>query len=205
MIRNIIFDVGKVLVDYDPSAYLKAYDFTPEEESAIYRVIFAAPVWDDLDRGVKPVSQIREECAAQVIPEYRDDLRHAFDQYSPSLTKLDYAIPWIEELKGRGFHVYYLSNYSDWMVEKSRPALDFLPYTDGGLFSYEVKQIKPEAEIFYSLIARFPAIVPEESVFLDDKEPNVRTAVRLGFRGIVFRDYEQGTAELERILSEQEH
>ena len=88
------------------------------------------------------------------------------------------------------------------MLDQTREALDFLPLMDGGLFSYEVKQIKPEPEIFASLLARYPDIRPEESVFFDDVAANVEAARRLGFRGIVFQDPMQAMTELETIFTD---
>ena len=86
------------------------------------------------------------------------------------------------------------------MIEETKQALDFLPVLEGGIFSCDVRQIKPDAEIYRTLMEHYPQITPEESVFLDDSPANVETAKSLGFHGIVFRSYEQAHEELETLL-----
>ena len=88
------------------------------------------------------------------------------------------------------------------MIDQTRHALDFLPYMDGGLFSCEVKLVKPEPEIFSALLDRYPVIRPEESVFFDDSPINIKAADALGFHGIVFQDQAQAEEELEKIILE---
>ena len=200
MIKNIIFDIGRVLVDYDWRAYVHSYGFSPEKEAAIIHALFGRNVWQELDRGALTMDEIREAFVAGA-PAYRDDILTVFNNSGSCIVRLDYAIPWICSLKERGYRIYYLSNYSAWMIEQTRAALDFLPYMNGGLFSYEAKLIKPEPEIYRALIDRCPQIVPEESVFLDDMEENVAAAKSFGMNGIVFRNKKQAEAELELLLS----
>lgn len=200
MIRNIIFDIGNVLVGYDWRQYLSGFGFAPDKEAVIARAVFGSAEWNELDRGVVPIPELEERFAANA-PQYREDILRVFRGCGNCILRRSYAIPWILDLKERGFHVYYLSNYSEYMIDRTRAALDFLPFTDGGLFSCEVKQIKPEPAIFYSLMERYPSILPEESVFFDDVEKNARAASALGFHGIVFRDREQAEAELEKLMS----
>lgn len=76
-----------------------------------------------------------------------------------------------------------------------RDALDFIPYTDGGILSYEDKVIKPWREIYELLLSRY-GLKAEECVFLDDTEKNVDAAVEAGFAGIVFKTKEQAQKEL---------
>ncbi len=199
MIKNIIFDIGKVLVDYDWTQYLKSYEFEPEKEAAVAAALFGGESWKELDRGALPLPEI-EELFVSGAPQYRDDILRVFRDSGRCIRRLDYAIPWITSLKERGYGVYYLSNYSEFMIEATRQALDFLPYTDGGVFSCDVKLIKPEPEIYQALTERYPSIVPEESVFLDDVAENVAAARAQGFHGIVFSSREQASGELEALL-----
>ena len=198
MIKNIIFDIGKVLVDYDWKTYLKSYGFAAEEEETIAQALFCGPTWKELDRGVMSIAEI-EEAFVSHAPQYREDILRVFRHSGSCIWRLDYAIPWICSLKERGYHVYYLSNYSEWMIERTKNALDFLPFMDGGLFSCEAKCVKPEPEIYQALIDRYPSIVPEESVFLDDVPENIDAAKKLGMHGIVFQSKELTEMELEKF------
>lgn len=199
MIRNIIFDIGGVLVGFDWRAYLESFHFPAEETDAIMKATFLSKAWTELDREVLSIGEI-EDMMTAAAPEYAEDILTVFRGKGRSIQKRAYARGLIRSLQDRGFKVYYLSNYSSQLREQTEEPLDFLPLMDGGLFSYEVKQIKPEPEIFASLIARYPSIRPEESVFFDDTAGNVEAARRLGFHGIVFHDLEQAMAELEKLL-----
>lgn len=200
MIKNIIFDIGNVLVGFEPAEYLKSFHFSPEKEKTIKKALFGTYAWNEFDRGALPMEEIEKLFTANA-PQYREDILQVFRGVYHCITHQDYAIPWIKELKEKGFRVYYLSNYSDHMRRHTLEALDFLPYMDGGLFSYEVHQTKPEPEIFYSLLKRCPEILPEESVFFDDAPANIEAAANLGFNAILFRNKAQGETALERLLS----
>lgn len=199
MIRTIIFDIGRVLVDYDWKAYLKSYGFDPKEEETIARTVFGGPTWKELDRGVLSIPEL-EDAFVSLAPQYREDILTVFRHSSRCIWRLDYAIEWICALKKRGYRVYYLSNYSEWMIERTRDALDFLPFMDGGLFSCEVGCVKPEPEIYQALLDRYPSIRPEESVFLDDVAENTAAAETFGMHGIVFKSKGQAERELDELL-----
>ncbi|MDO4324385.1 MAG: HAD family phosphatase, partial [Lachnospiraceae bacterium] len=198
MIRNIIFDIGGVLVGFDWPGYIKQYGFAPEKEAAITQALMDGPVWKELDRGIWTMEELLEGFIS-LAPQYREDVRRVFLNSGGCIYRQEYAIPWITSLKKRGYHVYFLSNYSEWMIEQTKDALDFLPYLDGGIFSCDVKQIKPDAAIYQSLLKKYPAIRPEESVFLDDSAANVEAAGKLGFYGIVVQDHAQADRELEKL------
>lgn len=200
MIKNIIFDIGNVLVGFEPVEYLKSFHFPPEKETIIKKALFGTHAWNEYDRGALSLEEIEELFAANA-PQNREDVLRVFRGAYQCITREDYAIPWIKELKAKGFRVYYLSNYSDHMRRHTLDSLDFLPYMDGGLFSYEVHQIKPEPEIFCSLLKRCPEIVPEESVFFDDAPANIEAAANLDFNAILFRNKAQAEMALERLLA----
>lgn len=199
MIKNIIFDIGGVLVGFDWKSYLHTFGFEKEKEEAIADAVFRGPHWQELDRGVFSIPEV-VELFVSLAPQYREDIVRVFATAHDCIFPLDYAKPWIRSLKSRGYRIYYLSNYSGYIRDLTREALDFLPLMDGGLFSYEVHQIKPDREIFQSLINRHPEIRPEESVFFDDTAPNIDAARAFGMKGIVFRNKEQAERELEELL-----
>ena len=111
------------------------------------------------------------------------------------ITRYDYAIPWVQELKQKGYRCLYLSNFSHKAETECADALDFLPYMDGGILSYKEKVIKPQPEIYQRLIDRY-GLIPEECVFLDDTLPNVVAAREMGMHAIHFKDREQALDEL---------
>ena len=93
----------------------------------------------------------------------------------------------------------FLSNYSYQAIEANRQVLDFIPLMDGGVFSCDVRMIKPEPGIYRYLTDKY-GLVPQECVFLDDKRTNAEAAEALGMKAIVFRNYAEAREELERML-----
>ena len=198
MIRTVIFDIGRVLLGFEWDRYVHMLFDDEEVCRVVTESAFRCPYWTEMDRGNMSQEEIIEKMIENA-PEYRTQILEAVDRVDECVERLDYAIPWIEDLKSRGYQVLYLSNYSEYVRSKSVHAMDFLDRTDGGVFSYEVKCVKPEPEIFEILIDRF-GLVPEECVFIDDSAPNIETAVNLGFKGILFKDHEQASAELGSLL-----
>lgn len=203
MIKNIIFDIGNVLVGFEPQEYIKSFHFSPGKEKAITKALFGTYAWNEYDRGALSMEEIEKLFAANA-PEYQEAVVQVFRGAFQCITRQDYAIPWLQKLKAKGFRLYYLSNYSDHMRQNTLKALDFLPYMDGGLFSYEVHQIKPEPGIFRSLLDRYSQLRPEESVFFDDSPANIEAAANLDFNAILFRNKAQAETALEHLLTAME-
>jgi len=132
-------------------------------------------------------------------PEAKAEIREAFDRVGECMTRCDYAIPWIEDLKSRGYRVYYLSNYSEHLMRANPEVLDFLPHMDGGVFSCYVKLIKPDPLIYRTLLEKY-GLQAEECLFIDDREENVAAARELGMQAIRFENYEQAREEMENAL-----
>ena len=109
-----------------------------------------------------------------------------------------YAVPWVKELKSKGYRVYYLSNFSLQAKVHCPESLEFVPYTDGGILSYTEQIVKPDAAIYLLLLERF-GLKAEESVFLDDTLHNIEAAERLGIHGIWYKSKEQAEEELKKL------
>lgn len=194
MIRNIVFDIGNVLTDFRWKEFLEDKGF---DESMIRRIAKASvesPLWKEIDRGVWDREKLMREFI-KLDPEIEKELRMAYDNVHGMVTRRAYAIPWIKELKNKGYQVYYLSNFSDKAYVECAEALDFLPYADGGILSYREKMVKPDPQIYLLLLERY-GLKAEECVFLDDTAVNVEAAKALGFSGIVFKTKEQAESEL---------
>ena len=198
-IHAVIFDIGNVLMKFDYLPYIRRL---LQDEDTIYRVngaIWRSGYWNDLDRGEDPgvciPRMIREE------PSLSREIRLVLDHVGECMFRYDYAIPWVQELKSRGYKVYYLSNYSEFGMKANPSVLDFLPYMDGGVFSWEAGLVKPDPRIYRLLLTRYD-LTPSECVFLDDFEANVNAARAEGMHAIRFRNESQGRADLERLLSD---
>jgi len=187
-VKNIIFDVGQVLVSYDWESYLKAFHFSAEEEKLIAEKVFKSQIWNERDRGLLSEEEYRKQFIAALPAES-----------GKTIGIKDYAETWTGYLKSQGYRLYILSNYSQFMLDQTRPGkMPFLKNMDGVIFSCEVQQIKPEADIYETLLSRF-GLKPEESVFLDDRPENCEAARKLGIHAIEFHDLKQAAKELEKL------
>ncbi len=198
MIKNIVFDVGKVLVTYEPDACMIELGFDQKTRDAINAAVFRNPIWDESDRGVLSPEELLD-CFIANAPEYAKEIRLARDSADRMHDLLPYAVDWVKSLKERGYHLYILSNYSKFAQEACAYKMEFLPYMDGVVFSYQCKMIKPEPDIYQYLLDTYH-LNPEECVFLDDRQVNIEAARQAGMHGILFQNYEQGSAELEKYL-----
>ena len=108
------------------------------------------------------------------------------------------AQAWVQYLKKRGYRLYILSNYSEYMLERTKAKMNFLKYMDGAVFSCDVKEVKPEPAIYKILLEDY-GLKPEECVFIDDREENCRGARKLGMHAVRFHDFKQAAADLEAL------
>lgn len=197
MIRNIIFDVGNVLVEYSWERMLKALHITGEAYDAVAKATVLSPMWNELDRSLLSDEEILEGFI-QNAPEYEKEIRLVWDNIPESIQCYDYSVEWVRKFRKKGYKTYILSNYSKRGYEATKQELPFVTDMDGVLFSYEVKLVKPEPEIYQTLLEKF-RLKTEECVFLDDNEKNVIAAKEAGIHAIHFRNKEQAEAELEKL------
>ena len=182
MIDTIIFDVGRVLVNWDYESYLKRFAFGPEKTKAIAAATFESPYWRQFDRGIlTPAEIVKGFCSlAPDSSELLDDENAHFEDAVPARP---YADRCLSSLKEKGYRLYILSNYSGDLFERTKEKMPFLPYMDGTLFSYTCHLTKPEPEIYQHLIQKF-SLTPDRCVFLDDTKANVEAAEQAGIHGI---------------------
>ncbi|MDL2302099.1 HAD family phosphatase [Lachnospiraceae bacterium OttesenSCG-928-D06] len=199
MIKNIIFDIGNVLTDFRWAEFLKDKGYDEDMISRIADATVLSKEWHEVDRGI--LSQEELLCAfVKNDKEIEAEIRNAFADYHDLVTPRDYAMDWIKDLKKRGYHLYYLSNFSKKAEAECKEALAFIPYTEGGILSHYEKLIKPDAAIYELLLKRY-GLDPFESVFIDDTKVNIDAAEALGIRGLWFQDAKEGMALLEEILT----
>lgn len=202
MIKNIVFDVGNVLVDFRWEKLMEDLLFSEETIHTLEQGIIRAPLWTELDRGVIPENEIMVK-----LREQNKGLEKEFDLFFANIVDVvkqyDYVQDWLKELKDRGYHLYYLSNYSasSWELHK-RKRFEWYPLMEGGIVSSHVKQIKPDQEIYQLLFDTYQ-LNPEECVFFDDRRDNIEGANKAGMHGIVFKGYEEAVEELNKLLLEE--
>ena len=197
MITTIIFDIGNVLADFAWEAYYRSFGYEEEMFHRLAKATVLNPLWNECDRGVMSNEEILQGFIDS-DPEIEEEIRKAVRYIGPMVTRNDYAIPWIQELQGKGYRCLYLSNFSERGHRECAAALDFIPYMDGGILSYQERLIKPMPEIYQLLIDRY-GLVPEECVFMDDTLRNLEAAEKFGIHTIHFQNKAQAVEELRKL------
>lgn len=201
MINTVVFDIGMVLVYFRWKELFAQLGFEGDKFDKIAEATVHNPWWNEFDKGGMTVEEIIDKYA-ESAPEYKEDIAKIYDHKDEFVILYEYTIPWIRDLKERGYKVYILSNWSEPVYEANKDThLRFLKETDGEVMSYREGMIKPAREIYELLCDRFN-INPSEAVFLDDNAANVKAAQEFGLHTIHFKNYEQAKEELERYLSE---
>lgn len=204
MICNIIFDIGNVLASFRWADLFRDLGFEGESFERIAAATVLHPtMWNEFDRSLMKDEEIIARCIERA-PEYEKEIRLLFSKTELLVKEYDYSYHWIKELKERGYKVYLLSNYGKTSFEaaKAHGRLSFLPLVDGAVISYAVQIVKPEPGIYHALLEKYN-LKAEESVFLDDREDNIKAAQMLGFHGIVVNGYEQAKEDLEKLLKKE--
>ena len=198
MIDTIIFDLGRVLLKFDWESHLKRLGASAEAITALRAGMFEHADWAEVDRGVLTKEEALHRFLER-LPEYSELVTAVYNTLYDTVEPYDYAMQWVKALKEKGYRVLYLSNYGEWSYEQSKKHMDFMKYMDGGLFSYELKLLKPQKYIYAELAERFQ-LEPKNCVFLDDSQKNVEGARQYGMNAIWFQNYEQAEKELQEMI-----
>lgn len=204
MIKNIIFDIGGVLVEFSPENILRKMGLPETEVLEIAKTTSLGPHWKELDRGVMSKEEVFELMLSETKEEYKADARRfLYDEVLSTVKSFDYSEEWLRELKSRGYNIYLLTNYPDWMFDYHwTNTFTFTKSVDGKVVSAVVKQIKPDEEIYTTLLKKYN-LIPEESVFIDDKAENIQTAKALKINGIQFTNINDVKNKLNSLLENQ--
>lgn len=198
MIKNIIFDLGNVLIDFQPEKYLLSTGLDNSEVKFILKEIYQSDEWVELDRG----TLTRDEALQKIYsrnPNYKRLLENN-SNFMPVLSPIEENTSLLEALKERGYHLYYLTNYHDDLFEKCFEAYNFFHHFEGGVVSAHVKLIKPQPEIYRTLLEKYD-LNPTECLFIDDSEQNTIAAESLGISTIHLDNQKELKAKLEKYLS----
>jgi putative hydrolase of the HAD superfamily len=186
MIRNIVFDMGQVLIAFRPDLLIDRLGVPQNRREELRREVFQSVAWVRLDRG----TITEEEAVAAVCKHLSEDLHQyahdlIYSWWERPLVPTEGMDALLAELKERGYKIYLLSNASTQLYQY----FDRIPgsqYFDGKIVSSDWKTIKPEREIYEILFREF-ALSPAECFFIDDLPTNVEAANRAGMAGTIFR------------------
>jgi putative hydrolase of the HAD superfamily len=200
MTLKIVFDFAGVLFRWHPEDMLqRVLPQLAHDEASTYHLkaqLFQAwgGDWGEFDRGCVSVPELVQRISKRTGIAAAD-VQRVVDAVPRELQPAADTVAWLAELRAAGREIYFLSNMPEPYAAHLERENPFIGWFIDGIFSARVQHIKPEREIFELAARRFGA-EPEELVFLDDHEPNVEMACRLGWKALQFVNAAQAAAEL---------
>jgi len=186
MIRNLVFDMGNVLIHYIPQVFMDRLGVPAEDQPLLAREVFGSVEWIRMDRGTLGQEEAVAAMEARLprrLWEYARRLVLGWWLDGP-LMPVEGMAALLEELKGLGYGLYLLSN----ATLRQPEYFDRLPvsrYMDGRMVSAFHQLLKPQHEIFEAMLREF-GLQAEECFFVDDSVANVEGAYCVGIAGAVF-------------------
>jgi putative hydrolase of the HAD superfamily len=184
--KNIIFDLGNVLVLFDPSGYVNN-SVVPEKREKFLDVVFRSIEWRNLDLGTltyldakKIFKEKLKDCDTEVDNLFGDNL---FGLLKPIVKNTEL----LKRLK-ENYNLYILSNFHKESFEEVSVKHEFFSHFDGGIVSAYYQCIKPEKKIYRLLLDKYN-LNPQETLFIDDLAENVEAAEKIGINTIHLTDY----------------
>ena len=200
MIKNVIFDLGRVIYSFCPREDLLNLGYSEERADLFMSRVFNAKVWLEMDRGTYTMAEAIALLAAD-FPDMTEDIKKVLnDEWTDRVL---YIIPenleFFYEVKQRGYNVYILSNFPKDNFAHVRARDSFYDDADGIVVSAHEKLLKPDPAIYKCLLDRY-SLKPEETIFIDDMAQNIEAAIKLGIHGIQFTTLEECKIKFEEII-----
>ncbi|MBQ9989335.1 MAG: HAD family phosphatase [Lachnospiraceae bacterium] len=186
MIRQVVFDMGNVLLQFRPWIALEEFFETPEDREIIERELFNGPEWIMGDEGIITNEERYERILPRIPAHLHEAFKRCIDGWDMCLSPVPGASAFCDTVRKKGYGMYVLSNACNrfhHFFSRYFPR-DFF---DGVMVSSDVKMIKPNPEIYRHLCSVY-GLKPEECLFVDDRPENVKAAISIGMEAVVFQD-----------------
>lgn len=198
-IRNVIFDMGNVLMTFDGPRFAGLFTDTPEDANLLDGALFGTTTWSLLDSGTISHETMRRYALAHLPERLHPNLNECFDHWPEHSEPIAATNELGIRLKREGYGIYVLSNANARIMDQLGHA-PVTPYLDGCVVSAKERIMKPDPAIFRLLCLRY-RLDPAECLFVDDNADNCEGARVAGLRAFHYQD---NVAELEasiRLLS----
>lgn len=183
-IRNIIFDMGNVLIRFDRAYFMERLGVAPEDRELLNREVFVSLEWAQMDRGCLDEAEATRRVCQRLPERLHDAAGKLIGMWDRPILEIPGMYELVEELKRNGYGIYLLSNASV-RQHDYWPRVPASRFFDGTLISADVKLVKPQFEIYDLLLETF-GLRAEECFFIDDAPANIEAALCRGITGAVF-------------------
>lgn len=184
MIKNILFDMGQVLIRFDRSYFMTRLGVSEEDKPLLMREVFLSVEWVQMDRGTLCEEEAFRKIASRLPERLHDTAMKLISMWDRPILEVDGMYELVEELKTLGYGIYLLSNASI-RQHDYWPRIPASKFFDGKLISADVQVIKPQPEIYRLCLEKF-GLKAEECFFIDDVPANIEGALYCGIPGAVF-------------------
>lgn len=186
--KNIVFDLGRVLLDFSPNRILSYYLSNTEDITLLEKLVFQNQIWNDVDQGIASEEDVIAFAKANTEERLHNCIENIFHNWYMHFVEVNGAKAFVELLIKQGYRLYLLSNVNDkfFYLQKHFPLLQNFP---NYVISCEEKIIKPNEDIYRRLLQKFN-LQAHDCLFIDDKEENVLSAKNIGMQAVVFKNYE---------------
>lgn len=192
MIKNIIFDIGNVLLKFDRD-YLLSHFYMGEEYELLKEKTFHN--WELLDEDALSLEEYDKDVLNNLPPHLQSFAMSVLHNWEYYMEYTEGTIDLIRELKQKGYKLYILSNMTRHFINRDYK-FPILKEFDGIVYSAPIKMLKPNAEIYDYILNKFD-LNPEECLFIDDMEKNLAGAARFGIKTF---HYKNNTDELRNFI-----
>ena len=202
MIKNVIFDLGRVLYNYWPENDLLNLGFSEEKAELFMSRVFDAPIWKEYDRGSFDKNEMLNQLCKD-FPDMAEDFNTVFDDrwVDRVITVIPESLEFYYEVKEKGYKIYILTNFPGDNFAHCRARDSFFDEADGIVVSAYEKLNKPDHALFRLLLERY-GLKAEETVFIDDMQYNIEAAGELGIHGICFTTLDDCKKRFKEITNE---
>ena len=184
MIKNIILDMGNVLLSFDPEVCLNAFLSAEEDRAVIRKELFGGPEWIMGDYGTITNAERYEPVSKRVPERLHAQLKQCVDKWDMCMEPIPGAREFCSYIKEKGYGIYVLSNACNGFYSYF-PRFCEISYFDGVMVSSDVHMIKPEKRIYEHFLNTYH-LNAEECLFIDDRSENVEGGQSVGINGFVF-------------------
>lgn len=196
-IKNVVFDVGNVLVRWSPLEIVRLTFGNDVDAEALAKDLFMSTIWLDLNKGLITEAQAKQRYQSEKA--LSDSEVERFFYYVKHTQLLMYgSVELLKRIKAAGYNVFALTDNVVEIVEFLKATYDFWPLFEGATVSSELGLLKPQPEIYQSLLETHQ-LLAQETVFLDDMPYNVEGARAVGLAAIQFKHAEQCEHELKAM------
>ncbi|HET8871928.1 MAG TPA: HAD family phosphatase [Aquabacterium sp.] len=205
MTEAMVFDFGGVLFNWRPTELLQALlphriQGAAQAQSwteQVFQSFIPGADWSEFDRGVLEPEVVCQRIALRTgLP--RDEIRLVMESIPHHLEPIAGTVEWLKRLADQGVPLFFLSNMPRPYALHLMRQHPFLAQFQGGVFSCDVHQVKPDAAIFETTAQRYGLDVLR-TVFIDDHPRNVETARNLGWRAVQFESAGQCESALDAL------